>query len=189
MVKYTSLLLRLSKVYPTEVSLRLPTADTSLNCLYEEETDVQDPIAVVHVPDPPTIPIPSVIPQVPAAAVVQPAVDPVHVPVSLDPVLPSSSPETSTVEHQSILSPLRQSTSDQRPSDKADSATNPVVPALSLPSPSMSTPTPPRGSRCRPHSTAPRPPLEVPRSSTHAYDTRRKHNPLPTGLMLPLSGH
>ena len=67
------------------------------------------------------------------------------------PVLPSSS-ETTTVEHQSALSPLRQSPSDQRTSDKVNSASDLVVPEQSRLFSSLSTPHPPRGSRRRPRS-------------------------------------
>ena len=92
-----------------------------------------------------------------------------------------SLPETTTVEHLSTLSPMRQSPSDQCTSDKVNSASNPVMPELSRLSSSLSISHHPRGSRRRPKSTMP-PPLDVPRSSTHAYDTRRKRIPLPLAL-------
>jgi len=157
-----------------------PTADTSLHCLYEKDTAVQDPLVVVNVPNPPPIQTPPVVPSlVPAAAIIQPAVDPVTTITTTDPVL-LSSPETPTVEHQSTLSPIRPSPLDPRTSDNVHFASDPVVPAQSLP---PSTPPPPRGSRRR-HTTtaqsspnsAPTPPLDVSTSSSkqHHYDTKRK---------------
>ena len=151
-----------------------PTADTSLNCLYEKDTAVQDPLIVVNVPNPPPIQIPPIAPPslVPDAAIIQPAVDPVTTITTTDPVL-LSSPETPTVEHQSTLSPMRPSPIDSHTSD-------PVVPAQSL---QPSTPPPPRGSRRRQPSapkasslsSAPAAPLDVSTSSSnHHYDTRRK---------------
>jgi hypothetical protein len=88
-VTYTSLLLQQSKVYPDggQVSV-YPTADTSLNCLYEKDTAVQDPLVVVDVPHPSPILTPPVVPPlVSAAAIIQHAVDPVTTITTTDPVL------------------------------------------------------------------------------------------------------
>jgi hypothetical protein len=50
-----------------------PTADTSLHCLYEKDTAVQDPLVVVNVPNPPPIQTHPIVPSlVPAAAIIQP---------------------------------------------------------------------------------------------------------------------
>jgi hypothetical protein len=166
-----------------------PTADTSLNCLYEKDTAVQDPLAVVDVPNPPPILTPPVVPSlVPAAAIIQPAVDPVTTITSTDAVL-LSSPETPTVEHQSTLSRPDATISIRSAHQRQCSfASDPLMPAQSLP---PSTPPPPRGSRRRHTSTAqsslnsaPTPPLDVTTSSSnnHHYDTRRKRNPLPSAL-------
>ncbi len=90
--------------------------DTSLNCLYEKDAVVKDPLAVINVSNPPPILAPTVVPPlVPAATIIQPAVDPVNPVTTItttDPVL-LSSPET---QHQSTLSPMRPSPLDLRTS-------------------------------------------------------------------------
>ena len=111
-----------------------PTADTSINCLYEKDNAIHDPLAVAQIPDsdvpPPSrrpsrttapavqlvVPQPSsspaaVPPQEPATAAL-PTVDPVTVTTPSDPVLLPS--ETDSVEHQSNAGPFISSSAHQR---------------------------------------------------------------------------
>ena len=85
-----------------------PTAYTSINCLYERDNAVHDPLAIVHIPEPePQIQtliqtsthtkIPAVVPPLVPAPIIPTAVDPVNTSTTTDPVLPSS-PETTTVD-------------------------------------------------------------------------------------------
>jgi hypothetical protein len=78
-----------------------PTADTSINCLYEKDNAVHDPLAIVLIPEPqppsqtptqtPThTPIPAAVPPLVPAPIIPTAVDPLNTSTTTDPVLPFS---------------------------------------------------------------------------------------------------
>ena len=189
-----------------------PTADTSINCLYEQDNAIHDPLAVAQIPDPaapppsrrtprPTAPAvqlvvpqsssPAAVPtQEPTAPAALPTVDPVIATIPLDPVLLPS--ETDSVEHQSTLPPMpNPSILDPRINGIVNSAPDPVLSESSPhPQPQLrSTPLLPRGSLRKPVSSYPRRPAPptLPATSTepsthHTYNTRKKPPSLPTAL-------
>ena len=187
-----------------------PTADTSINCLYEKDNAIHDPLAVAHIQEPTTTPpAPAVVPHLdppavvphldpgavvptltPAPTAASPTVDPVN---NKDPVFQSS--PTTSVEHQSTLPPMQESSSDSRIGSMVHSASDPVPPESSHPQHPLTLPMlhPPRGSR-RKQSPVPSLPSDPTTSSrNHSYNTRKKHNPLPAALnattFQPLPSH
>ncbi len=185
-----------------------PTADTSINCLYEKDNAIHDPLAVAQIPDPaapppsrrtprPTTPAvqlvvpqsssPAAVPlQEPTATAALPTVDPVTATIPSDPVLLPSEPVS--VEHQSTLPPTQNpSLQDSRINGKVNSAQDPVPSESSphlQPQP-LSTPLLQRGSRRKPvrSSPSPAPPaLSATPSTNHTYNTRKKTTSLPVAL-------